>query len=92
MVVQKITKEILQRQFLEYRMTRSLSNKLPDVVVTTSQKTNRTTKANLQAKYLVEITRELDKKSPMYSYTIYTIYTWSVLMINNLALMSMCCL
>ena len=27
-VVQKITRKILQRQFLEYKMTRSLSNKL----------------------------------------------------------------
>ena len=37
------------------------------------------------------IIRELDKKSPIYCYPIYTIDTWSVLTINNPTLMSMYC-
>ena len=31
----------------------------------------------------MEITRELDKKFPIYSYTIYAIDIWSVILINN---------
>ena len=38
----------------------------------------------------MEILRELDKKFPMYFYTIYTTYIWSMLAINNTALRSMC--
>ena len=48
----------------------------PDVVVvTTSQKTNRNTSNKSQDRYQVEITRELNKESLMYSYTIYTKYS-----------------
>jgi len=38
----------------------------------------------------MEITRELDKESPIHSYTIYTIDTWSVLSINNATLKYIC--
>ena len=38
----------------------------------------------------MEIIRELDKESLMYSYTIYTNKTWSVLTINNSTLMFIC--
>ena len=31
----------------------------------------------------MEITRELDKKFLIYFYTIYTIYRWSILVINK---------
>ena len=37
----------------------------------------------------MEITRELDKEFPVDCYPIYTIHTWSVLMINMPALMDM---
>ena len=37
-------------------------------------------------KYLIRTIRELNKKFPMHSYTIYTIDIWSVLAINNLTL------
>ena len=47
------------------------------VMATTSQKTNSNTSNKSQDKYQVEITRELDKESPMYCYPIYTIDTWS---------------
>ena len=43
-----------------------------DVVATTSQKTNSNTSNKSQDRYQVEITRELNKKSLLYSYTIYT--------------------
>jgi len=43
------------------------------VVATTSQKTNSNTSNKSQDRYQVEITRELNKESPMYCYTIYTI-------------------
>jgi len=39
----------------------------------------------------VEITRELDKESPLYCYHIYIIYTWSMLLNIYLTLKSMCC-
>ena len=38
------------------------------------------------------ITRELDKEFLLYFYTIYRKFSWSMLMINNLILMSMCSL
>jgi len=38
----------------------------------------------------VGLTRELDKESPIYSYTIYTKYSWSVLMINSPTLIFIC--
>ena len=42
------------------------------IVATTSQKTNSNTSNKSQGRYQVEIIRELNKKSPLYSYTIYT--------------------
>ena len=39
----------------------------------------------------MEITRELNKKSLLHSYTIYTKASWSMLVINNPTLMSMHC-
>jgi len=41
------------------------------IVATTSQKTNSNTSNKSQDGYQVEITRELDKKFPMYCYFIY---------------------
>ena len=35
-----------------------------------------------------DLTRELNKESPMYCYHIYTNNTWSILVINNLTLIS----
>ena len=43
-----------------------------NIVVTTSQDNQQTTKANFITKYLMEITRKLNKESPMHFYTIYT--------------------
>ena len=40
---------------------------------------------------IVEITRELDKKSPLYCYPIYISYTWSMLQIITPALIYMYC-
>ena len=57
-----------------------------DVVATTSQKTNN----NKSNKYQVEIIRELNKEFLLYSYTIYTKSSWSVLAINSPTLMSIC--
>jgi len=59
------------------------------VVITTSQKTNSNTSNKSQGKYQVEITRELNKESPMYCYLIYTKLSWSMLTINSPTLMSM---
>ena len=59
-------------------------------MATTSQKTNSNTDNKSQGRYQVEITRELNKKSLMYCYSIYTIDTWSMLTINNPILMFMC--
>ena len=44
----------------------------PDIMATTSQKTNSTTNNKSQDRYQVEITRELNKEFLLYSYTIYT--------------------
>ena len=46
--------------------------------------------SSLIMKNLIEITRGLNKKSTIYCYSIYTNNTWSVLIINNLILMSIC--
>ena len=51
--------------------------------------TNKPLKVNWSTKYLMEITKELDKKFPINCYPIYTIYRWSILMINNSTLMAM---
>jgi len=59
-------------------------------VATTNQKTNSNTSNKSQGGYQVGITRELDKKSLIYCYPIYTIDTWSVLTINNSTLVFMC--
>ena len=45
------------------------------VVATTSLKTNSNTNNKSQGKYQVRITKELNKKSLMYFYTIYTKYS-----------------
>ena len=42
-------------------------------------------------KVLMGITRKFNKEFSMYSYTIYTIDTWSILVINNPTLKYMCC-
>ena len=42
------------------------------IVTTTSPKTNNNTNNKSQGRYQVGIIRELNKKSPIYSYTIYT--------------------
>ena len=47
---------------------------------------------NLHDGYQVGIIRELNKKSLIYCYFIYTIDTWFVLAINNPTLMFMHCL
>jgi len=60
-----------------------------NVVATTSQKTNNNTSHKSQGKYQVEIIRELNKEFLLYSYTIYTKSSWSVLAINSPTLMSM---
>ena len=61
-------------------------------VATTSQDDQQTTKTNSRVKYLMRIIRELDKKSPMHFFTIYTKESWSVLAINNSTLKYICCL
>ena len=58
------------------------------VVITTSQRTNSNTSNKSQGGYQVWITRELDKESPIYSYTIYIKYSWFTPTINNPTLMS----
>ena len=71
--------------YKERRVSMDIGKAKNNVVATTSQDNQQTTKANLKTKYLIEITRELDKKSLLYSYTIYMIYRWSVLVINILS-------
>ena len=44
--------------------------------------------SNLISKNLIRIIRELNKKSLIYFYTIYTTGTWSMLAINSPTLMS----
>jgi len=46
---------------------------ISSVVATTSQKTNSNISNKSQDRYQVEITRELNKKSLIYCYPIYTI-------------------
>ena len=53
--------------------------------------TNRSL-SKLKAKYLMEITRELNKKSPMYFYTIYIKELQSILAINSSILKYTYCL
>jgi len=65
---------------------------LYNIVVTTSQKTNSNTSNKSQGRYQVGIIKELDKKSSMYSYTIYTKFSWSMLIMDNSALISICSL
>ena len=71
--------------YKERRVSMDIGKAKNNVVTTTSQDNQQTTKANLKTKYLIEITRELDKKSLLYFYTIYMIYRWSVLVINILS-------
>ena len=54
------------------------------IMATTSQNNQQTTKANSKIKYLIGITRELNKEFPMYFYTIYTIHRQFMLTINIL--------
>jgi len=60
-----------------------------NIVISTSQKTNSNTSNKPQDKYKVEITRKLNKEFLMYCYSIYTIDTWPMLIINNSTLMFM---
>ena len=53
--------------------------------------TNRSL-SKLKAKYLMEITRELNKKSPMYFYTIYIKESQFILAINSSILKYTYCL
>jgi len=87
----------IRSNLLKYFASLSLSitspireNSILSSTTITSQKTNSNTNNKSQDEYQVEIIRELNKEFLMHFYTIYTKCSWSMLMINNPILISMC--
>ena len=74
----------------ETTLLKEIRRNQTSVVATISQKTNSNISNKSQGRYQVRITRGLNKKSLIHSYTIYTKSSWSMLIINSPILISMC--
>jgi len=73
----------------ETTLLKEIRRNQTSVVATISQKTNSNISNKSQGRYQVRITRGLNKESLIYSYTIYTKSSWSMLIINSPILISM---